>query len=76
MAVQVKTEKAFTSGKAVELFKGPYSAALAGRPYDATADGQKFVMIKIPETRTPNIGLNRIVVVQNWQEELAQRAMQ
>ena len=68
MVVPVKTDKGFAPGKPVKLFPGQYVAALNGRTYDVTADGQKFLMIKAigqgPLGTTPI----RIVIVQNWLE--------
>jgi len=38
--------------------------------YDASPDGQRFLMVKETEATAAN---NQIVVVQNWVEELKRR---
>ncbi len=38
---------------------------MGGRTYDIAPDGQRFLMIKEGKDATP-----RIIVVQNWHEEL------
>jgi serine/threonine-protein kinase len=72
-AVSVTTTPALKIGAPVQLFERPYYISPTGSPrpnYDVTADGQRFIML------TPDGGLNsassnsRIVVVQNWSEEL------
>jgi hypothetical protein len=61
----------------VELFRGSYFVAPTGSPraqFDVTRDGQRFLMLKpvAPDNRTSPM-VPRIVVVQNWIEELKQR---
>jgi serine/threonine-protein kinase len=52
------------------LFEGPYGAGAnqAGRTYDISPDGKRFLMIKpdVDQTAVPA----SLVVVQNWREEL------
>ena len=70
MVVPVKTDKGLRHGTPEPLFSlGSYWTLLAGRTYDVTADGQKFLMIKMSEPGT-TIGTarGRIVIVQNWLE--------
>ena len=50
MSVPVTTASTFTFGKPGKLFGGPYMFGPVGRTYDASDDGQRFLMIK------PNIG--------------------
>ena len=68
MAVPIESSSGFRAGTPAKLFAGPYYAVLAGRTYDVSPDGQRFLMIKAagsPVTNTP-----RIIVVENWFEEL------
>jgi hypothetical protein len=52
------------------MFSGPYLATLNGRTYDVSTDGKKFLMIKTGETGTTTQPLGKIVIVQNWLENL------
>jgi eukaryotic-like serine/threonine-protein kinase len=71
MAVDVSARPTFSAGKPRMLFQGPYlSAAITMPYYDVSPDGQRFLMIKPNEQSSPN----QIVVVQNWFEELKQKA--
>jgi len=60
----------------VELFKGAYYIPLTGSPraqYDVTPDGKRFLMLPAgPSTDTG--AERRIVIVQNWFEELKRLA--
>jgi serine/threonine protein kinase len=67
MAVQVETQPTLQIGKPQLLFDEPYVANTGnGALYDATADGQHFIMLKAPEQSSAN----QINVVLNWFEEL------
>ncbi len=72
MSAAVEGESTFRAGTPTRLFEGPYfmAAAQAGRTYDVSPDGQRFLMIKMAgashETSTPT----SIVVVEHWFEEL------
>jgi eukaryotic-like serine/threonine-protein kinase len=68
MAVEIATSPTLTVGKPRLLFEKPYERSQAFWPnYTATADGQRFVMIKrIDRGETPA----QINVVVNWFEEL------
>ncbi|MGH2651958.1 MAG: TolB family protein, partial [Actinomycetota bacterium] len=60
------------SGQPVPLFGGPYSDSPGWRKprsYDASRDGERFLMLKLPPARTPR----RVHVVLNWFEELERR---
>lgn len=70
MAVSVDTSRAFTAGKPQRLFAGPYQGEGRDPAFDVTADGRRFLTIKSDPAST----LQQLTVVQNWQEELKQRA--
>ena len=66
MVVPVTLEPTFRAGVATRLFEGNYSFPQAGRHYDVSSDGQRFLMVK------PGAEDNeaQIVLVQNWFEKL------
>jgi serine/threonine protein kinase/Tol biopolymer transport system component len=77
MAVPVDESKGrapFAAGTPVKLFAGAYfvdGAWVAGRSYDVSPDGQRFLMIKQSRgTDDAAAPTPIIVVVQNWLEEL------
>jgi len=72
MAVPIEPGPAFRAGNPTKLFGGSYFAALNGRTYDVSSDGQRFLMVK-DKTTSPRIA-NRIIVVENFFEELKRRA--
>ena len=78
MAVPVQTAGAmFSAGNAVKLFDwAPYYAGVAGRTYDVSADGQRFLMIKLSTTSGTNANTPppSLTVVEHWTEELKARA--
>jgi serine/threonine-protein kinase len=70
MVVSIETEPAFRVGKPVFLFDGPFTGpdlAVAAY-YDASPDGQHFVMVQAVESWP-----TQIQIVQNWFAELKQR---
>ena len=70
MAVGVTTQPSFSMGKPRMLFEGTYAHSTVALPaYDASPNGQRFLMIK-PGEQTASASLTQIVVVQNWTEEL------
>jgi serine/threonine protein kinase/Tol biopolymer transport system component len=73
-AVPVTTAPTLKVGTSVELFQGSYYFSPAGSPraqYDVTSDGRRLLMLApTPETTTTSPPRPRIVVVQNWFEEL------
>jgi Tol biopolymer transport system component len=72
MAVPVDAATStWSSGVPLKLFAGPYLLRTndLGRHYDVSADGQRFVMIKLQPT-DPSAEAAHIVVVQNWTQEL------
>jgi Tol biopolymer transport system component len=73
MAVDVATQPAFSAGKPRMLFEGPYAASvfpLTGVAYDASPDGQRFLMMEEAGQPKPATEIN---VVVNWSEELKRR---
>jgi hypothetical protein len=72
MVVDTKTQPAFEAGKPRLLFEDPYLMSQgAGANYDATADGQRFLMLKPVEFLSSSP--TQINLVQNWFEELKQK---
>jgi serine/threonine-protein kinase len=75
MRVPIGRDGAFNAGVPVKLFEGPYFFASDvgttgfGRTYDVSADGQRFLMVKEAEASETSAAA-RIVIVQNWFEEL------
>jgi serine/threonine-protein kinase len=72
-AVSVTTAPTLKVGPPVQLFERPYYVAPTGSPrpnYDVTADGQRFVMLTLGRGLNADVSSSRIVVVQNWPEEL------
>lgn len=72
MSVAVETDGAFRAGTPTEVFQGLYATPNLGRQaYDVSLDGQRFQMIRPALANPPSE--RRIVIVQNWTEELRQR---
>ena len=67
-AVPVNQGTELSFGKPVPLFQQP-GLATAGRHYDVSADGQKFVVIEAVGEAPPPV----IRVVQNWVSEFRER---
>ena len=67
MAVDVQTKPSFAPGNAEELFGG-YYARQAGRTYDISLDGERFLMIK--QSGSDETSSTEFILVQNWFEEL------
>jgi serine/threonine-protein kinase len=70
MAVPIQTEPGLAIGRPEKLFEGQYVYGNVGPfpSYDATPDGQRFVMLK--ENGLSGETRQEIVVVLNWFEEL------
>ncbi len=66
IAVQVEADETFERGPARTLFADPYYD-LAGRSWDISPDGERFLMIRSSQGASDN---QQIIVVQNWLEEL------
>jgi serine/threonine-protein kinase len=74
MRVPVKPGTTWTAGTPTKLIEGPYFRGGGGndsRMYDVSRDGKKFLVVK--QDVSPNQPAVRIVVVQNWLEELKAR---
>ncbi len=72
-AVPVTNSPALKVGTPVQLFQGRYFIAPTGSPrpqYDVSADGQRFLMLAPTAGTDAALARPRIVVVQNWFEEL------
>ena len=72
-AVSVTTEPTLKVATPVQLFQRPYYTSAAGSPrpqYDVTADGQRFLMLAPTSGTDASVARPRIVVVQNWFEEV------
>ena len=75
MTVPIESGGTFRPGRPVALFQGPFplSAGLDSHAYDVSPDGQRFLMVREQEGADPSAGLPRLVVLQNWHEELKAR---
>jgi serine/threonine-protein kinase len=71
MAVAVTAVPSFVASPPRVLFEGRYGATAIVRPYDVTADGQRFLMVK-QKDRAPAF-VSQMILVQNWLEELKAR---
>ena len=64
--VPIQTAPTFSAGTPTKVFDTPYVIGPAGRTYDVSPDGQRFLMIKdVGTEQVPSM-----VVVLNWLEEL------
>jgi eukaryotic-like serine/threonine-protein kinase len=73
-AVPVQTSAStFSAGKPVRVFDARYSTPLPPRPYDVSADGKRFLMLKDSAAGDQNATPASMVVVEHWFEELKQR---
>jgi Tol biopolymer transport system component len=72
MSAFVEGGSTFRSGNPTRLFEGRYfmTAATAGRTYDVSPDGQRFLMIKVGGVSGETVAPTSIIVVQHWFEEL------
>ena len=52
------------------LFEGRYYYGNNMRGYDISPDGQRFLMIKEPDSSAETVGATQINVVLNWFEEI------
>jgi serine/threonine-protein kinase len=76
MAVPIAAGTNFTVGSPVKLLDPKYFAGtpgIAGRTYDVSPDGERFLMIKDNASGTQAPTVANIVVVLNWFEELKAR---
>jgi eukaryotic-like serine/threonine-protein kinase len=75
MAVSIGEAATFSYNNPTKLFpttSGYYKSPAAGRTFDISLDGQRFLMIK-DATETSRRSTANMVVVLNWLEELRQR---
>jgi serine/threonine-protein kinase len=73
MVVSVADAATFTFGNPTKMFDGQYySSPSAGRTFDVSPDGQKFLMIK-EATADGRRSTANMVVVLDWFDELRQR---
>ena len=79
VGVEVSTDPVLRVGSPVELFAGndPNPFGSPARRYDVTADGQRFLM-STSLLASGDAGANtergaRVIIVQNWIEELRER---
>jgi Tol biopolymer transport system component len=70
-AVPISSSAGFEAGNPKVLFSGTYSAPNAGRQYDISMDGRRFLIIKAVR---PQSEAKELVVVQNWFDELKRLA--
>ena len=73
MAVSVTTQPTLKVGTPIQLFEGPHYRSQTGslRPYyDVTTDGRRFLLMSASSGGNASGTRPRMVVVQNWFEEL------
>jgi serine/threonine-protein kinase len=75
MAVPVRLGETVSLGSPQVVVKGPYATAVnAGRHYDVSADGQRFLLLKdvaqADSVRPPSAEIHLVL---NWHEELKRR---
>jgi Tol biopolymer transport system component len=71
--VAVATEPKLRVGTPVQLFQGPFYIPPTGSPrpqYDVAADGQRLLMLTTRSSADSSPARPRIVIVQDWFEEL------
>ena len=75
MIAHVETEPAFSPGTPTVAFSAStYNLSGGGRRYDLAADGERFIMLKpAGMLTTGDAGFERLIVVQNWFQELTER---
>jgi serine/threonine-protein kinase len=64
-----RTEAALSFGRPEVVIGKAYVNARAGRTYDVSPDGKRFLMIKAVTEQQDN-AVGRVVMVQNWLDEL------
>ena len=77
MRVEIDTEPEFRAGNPETIIEpGSYYFNRFDRSFDISPDGQRFLMLKeggASSADDPFAGLTRLIVVQNWFEELKAR---
>jgi hypothetical protein len=64
MEADISAEPVLSAGKPRELFRRPESQRCGGRCYDASADGQRFLLRD--RTTAPRVSVSRMDLVSNW----------
>ena len=70
-SVAVESQSPLVFGTATKVLNKPYVWSIptfAGRQYDISLDGQRFLVLKGPSTESTTVG--SVTIVQNWFEEL------
>jgi serine/threonine-protein kinase len=72
VGVPIKLGAGFAAGNPQVVIDGPYAAfpGFAGRMYDVSRDGQRFLVLKGTDNADDDPPPPQIIVVQNWFEEL------
>jgi serine/threonine-protein kinase len=70
MSVPVDAASTFSAGTPRLLFKGPYLSPQAGRTYEVSLDGQRFLLIKEARSQDQPATPPQLVVVEHWLDEL------
>jgi Tol biopolymer transport system component len=70
MAVDVTMGATFTAGAPRVLFEGQYTNTIAGRGYDVTPDGRRFLMVQVNQDQPRPAPPTTMILVQHWVEEL------
>ena len=70
MSATVSADTGFASSVPRAVLKGNYLSPNAGRMYDVSPDGQRFLMMKDAELKDGATAAPQLVVVQNWFQEL------
>jgi hypothetical protein len=77
MRVEIDAEPEFRAGNPESVIEpGSYDRSRFDRMFDISPDGQRFLMFKegaASSADDPFAGLTRLIVVQNWFEELKTR---
>ncbi len=71
MSVTVSTAAGFSAGEATPLFEHPGLFGGGSTTYDASADGQRFVLVEDVEGK--EAAAPSIHVIENWYEEFRER---
>jgi len=72
-AVPVRATPTFSAGSPARVFDGRYDSNIAGRTYDVSPDGRRFLMIKDSVSDAPGAPAPNLIVVEHWPEELKAR---
>jgi serine/threonine-protein kinase len=70
MAVPVQSGSAFSAGTPQMLFQANILSPFAGRSYDVSADGRRFLMIKDAHAGDSSAPPSQLVIVLNWVNDL------